>query len=100
MIAEQFLNPVPRPVSNHQGMAPNMMMPYYPMNHNNLGGVINSCATEMGEMMTVPQKKEKIRKIKKRYYYTTSSSNNSDDSSSDEESKKKNNKKRSKKKDS
>ena len=99
MIAEQFLNPMPRQMNAHQGMAPNMMMPYYPMNHNNMGGVFNNCSADMGEMVTAPQKKKNKRK-KKRYYYSSSSSNDSDDSSSDEESKKKNKKKRSKKKDS
>ena len=98
MIAEQFLNPMPRQMNAHQGMAPNMMMPYYPMNHNNMGGVFNNCGADMGEMVT-PQKK-KHKKKKKRYYYSSSSSDDSDDSSSDEESKKKNKKKRSTKKDS
>ena len=98
MIAEQFLNPMPRQMNAHHGMAPNMMLPYYPMNHNNLSGVFNNCPADMGEMVTAPQKK-KNKKKKKRYYYSSSSSNDSDDSSSDEESKKKNNKKRSKKKD-
>ena len=64
MIAEQFLNPMPRQMNAHQGMAPNMMMPYYPMNHNNMGGVFNNCGADMGEMVTAPQKKKNKKKEK------------------------------------
>ena len=96
MIAEQILNPMQRQMNGHQGMAPNMMMPYYPMQHNSYGGGFNNCASDMGELIKAPRKK-KNKKKKKRYYYSSSSSTDSDDSSSDEESKKK--KKRSKKKD-
>ena len=62
MIAEQFLNPMPRQMNAHQSMAPNMMMPYYPMNHNNLGGVFNNCTADMGEMITAQQKKKYIKR--------------------------------------
>ena len=67
MIAEQFLNPMPRQMNAHQGMAPNMMMPYYPMQPmqpNSLGGAFNNCVADMGELVAAPQKKKNKKKKK------------------------------------
>ena len=64
MIAENFLNPMPRQMNAHQGMAPNMMMPYYPMQPNSLGGAFNNCVADMGELVAAPQKKKNKKKKK------------------------------------
>ena len=64
MIAEQFLNPMPRQMNAHQSMAPNMMMPYYPMQPNSLGGAFNNCVSDMGELVAAPQKKKNKKKKK------------------------------------
>ena len=44
MMAEQFLNRAP---TMNQNVERNMMMPYFPMHHNNLQGAFNSCGNEM-----------------------------------------------------
>ena len=50
MLAEQFLNRAP--TMNHSADR-NMMMPYFPMHHNNLHGVFNSYGNEMNDSRSI-----------------------------------------------